>query len=244
MIIRSTRELSTERFSLLIVGASGVGKTTTAKTLPSPHSEILLISAESGLACLYETDIPAIVIDPSNPFKRESKMDESNPTYPITEIFLKLTTQEFKKKYKYIFIDSLTEISQLILTDLKKDPEIMKSKNGYELWGKYKERMIMIIKMFRDLSPYTVIFTCLNDFDKDGVELVENFNIEGSSIRSSIKAMFDIVLKYEIIDIENKKYRKFITDPEINPLSKDRSSKLNKYEEPNLSSIMSKLIGV
>lgn len=242
MIIRSTKDLSSERTSFLVAGESGVGKTSLARTIPL---NTIIISMESGLSCLAGTDIDTIVIDPSHPFKRPDKheVDPKNPTYAITEVFLKLVTPEFKKKYQVIFIDSLTEMSQLILADLKKDPVIAASKNGYELWGKYKERMMIIIKMFRDLSPYTVVFTCLTDKEKDGLDYFDVLNIEGSSVRSSIKAMFDVCLKYEIIEHEDKKFRKLITDTELNPIAKDRTSKLSKYENPDLGAIMRKIKG-
>ena len=106
MIIRSTKEISNQRFSILIVGESGVGKTSTAKTLPSPHSEILIISAESGLACLAETDIPTIVINPNHPWKegQDFVLDPENPMYSLTDVFIKLNSPDFKKRYKYVFI--------------------------------------------------------------------------------------------------------------------------------------------
>lgn len=242
MIIRSTKELSQERVSVLLAGESGLGKTSSIKTVEGSR---LIMSMESGLSCLAGTDIDTIVIDPNHPFKRPDKheIDPKNPMYTITEVFLKLVTPEFKKKYDVLFIDSLTELSQLILADLKKDPTIAASKNGYELWGKYKERMMIIIKMFRDLSPYTVIFTCLTDKEKDGLDYVDVLNIEGASVRSSIKAMFDVCIKYEIMEIEDKKHRTFITDTELNPIAKDRTGKLNKYEKPDLGAILRKIKG-
>lgn len=243
MIIRSTKELSIQRESFLVAGPSGIGKTTLAKTL---NGNTIIMSMESGLSCLGGTDIDTVVIDPLHPFKRPDghKIDPKNPMYAITEFFIELTKDEFKNKYEYIFIDSLTEMSQLILADLKRDPVIASSKNGYELWGKYKERMLMIIKMFRDLSPYTVIFTCLTDLEKDGMEMVEVLNVEGQSVRSSIKGLMGVCLKYEIIEHEDKKYRKLITDTEISSLAKDRTSKLSKYEDPNLGAIINKIRGV
>jgi len=242
MIIRSTKDLSQERVSILIAGESGIGKTSTIKTVDRPKA---IISMESGLSCLAGTNIDTVVIDPVHPFKRPEGhlVDPKNPMYTITEVFIQFLTPEFKSKYEVIFIDSLTEMSQLILADLKRDPVIASSKNGYELWGKYKERMMIIIKMFRDLSPYTVVFTCLTDKEKDGLDHVDVLNVEGSSVRSSIKAMFDVCLKYESIERDDKKIRTFITDTELNPIAKDRTNKLNKYEKPDLGAILRKIKG-
>lgn len=52
--IKSTKTVSSERFVALVVGPSGIGKTSLAKTLP--EKETLIISAESGLLCLSGTD--------------------------------------------------------------------------------------------------------------------------------------------------------------------------------------------
>lgn len=241
MKITSTKNMASERFVALIVGISGVGKTSTVKTLPD-HKRVGIISMESGLLCLQGTDIDVITVDKLHPWKRP-KDAKDNGTYSLTEIYMALMTDEYKKKYDYIFIDSITEMGEMILTDLKNDPVIQASKNGYEVWNKYSERMTHLIKGFRDLSPYSVIFTCLNDYEKDGVEMRETFNLPMAGMRSNIKAWFDLVLKYEVFEHEDKKYRKFITDTTLNSLAKDRSGKLKPYEEANLASIITKVLG-
>lgn len=244
MKTKSVGDLSLRRCALLIVGSPGVGKTYLASTLPD-HKRVLFISVENGTLCLSDhKDIQAVTIDPNAPFK-DSKMndDKDNPMYSITQIFLFLMKDEYKARYDYIFFDSITEIGELILADLKRDPIIIASKNGYDIWNKYSERMTTIIKMFRDFKPYSVIFTCLNEMEKDGVSFREDFKVPMAGIRNSLQGWFDLVLKYEIIEIEEKKYRKLISDTTINPLAKDRSGKLSKYEDPHLGKIMNKILG-
>ena len=55
MKVTSTKTVSSSRLAALIVGQSGVGKTSLAKTLPA--NETLIVSAEAGLLCLQGTDI-------------------------------------------------------------------------------------------------------------------------------------------------------------------------------------------
>ena len=242
MKITSTKDLSSGRFVAVVVGKSGIGKTSLAKTLPD-HKRVLIISAESGLLCLQDTEIDVITVDKLAPFKKP-KDAKDNGKYSMTEIYLNLMKDEYKKKYDYIFIDSLTEIAELILTDLKNDPVIQASKNGYEVWNKYSERMTHLIKGFRDIEPYSVIFTCLPDNEKDGLELVETFKLPMAGLRSSLGAWFDLVLKYETFTHEDKKIRKLITDATVNVLAKDRSGKLKPYEDADLTAIINKLSGV
>lgn len=231
--IKSTKNVSSERFVSLIVGPSGIGKTSLVKTLPEPQEATLIISAESGLLCLQGTDFPVIEINPEN------------PSDSLGEVFSYLTTDEAKSKYKYLFIDSLTEIGELILTELKNDEKYQDPKMTLKMYSVYNDTMTKIIKAFRDLRPYSVIFTCLNEFEKNGLEMVETFNIPGQSVKSDIKAWFDLVFSYKIFSSEGgDKHRMLVTDIAEAPLSKDRSGKLDPYEKADLSVIINKVLGV
>lgn len=228
--IKKTGEIATKRFVALVVGPSGIGKTSLVKTLPEPEENILLISAESGLSCLDGTNIDVVEVDPNRTMES------------IEEIYDFLQDDEQKKKYKYVFIDSLTEIGQLVVAELKKDPHFGQPKNALQMWGKYTELMTMIIKSYRDLSDYSVIFTCLDAVEKDGLEKFESFNIQGTGIKNSIKAWFDLVMFYKVYKDESGSHRMLVTDIAEAPLSKDRTGKLESYEPADLSAIINKII--
>lgn len=229
--IKKTGQIATKRFVALVVGPSGIGKTSLVRTLPEPEDAILLISAESGLACLDGTNIDVIEVDPKG------------PTKSLEEIYEFLQLDEAKKKYKFIFIDSLTEIAQLIVAELKKDPHYGQPKNALAMWGKYSELMTMIVKSYRDMSDYSVIFTCLDAVEKDGLEKIESFNIQGTGIKNSLKAWYDLVLFYKVYTDENgEKHRKLVTDISEAPLAKDRTGKLEAFEEADLSVIINKIV--
>ena len=134
-------------------------------------------------------------------------------------------------------------MGQVILAQLKKDPHLGQPKNALQMYGKYNDLMTMIIKSFRDMSDYNVVFTCLDAVDKDGLEKIESVNIPGSSVKSSIRAWFDIVVFYKIFkDEEGNAHRKLITNTENSPLAKDRTGKLEHYEDANLSTIINKVL--
>lgn len=231
MKFKSTKDVSSERFVSLVVGPSGIGKTSLARTLPEPHEKTLIISAESGLLCLSGTDIPVFEVNPESPWES------------LTEVFEFLSTNEAKKKFSFLFIDSLTEIAQLILSELRKDPKLSDAKNGFLLWGQYADRMTKIIKIFRDFKPYSVIFTCLSTVEKDGLNLIDDFSMPGQSVKENLKAYFDLVLHYQVFtDDEGGKHRKLITDMEISRLAKDRSGLLDTYEDASLETIINKII--
>lgn len=234
MKLTTTKDIRYDRFVALIVGESGNGKTTLAHTLP--HDQTLIVSAENGLLALkkHNVEIDVAEIDPENTYGS------------ITEVFEYLDKPETRKKYKYLFIDSLSEISELILAELKRDPKLNDAKNAFPLWNKYSERMTIITKCFRDYLGYSVIFTCQNCFEKDGVALKETFNISGTGFVNSLKGMFDIILSYRVYPNEDKDgepIRKLVSCPVEAPLSKDRSGLLDKYEDVDLSTLINKVLG-
>lgn len=230
--IKKTGDIASKRFVALVVGPSGIGKTSLARTLPAPEDRILIISAESGLLCLSGTNIDVYEINPDDPM------------VSIEEIYEALDTDEYKKKYDYIFVDSLTEIAQLIVSHLKKDPHYGQAKNALPMWGKYGELMTTIVKSYRDMSDYSVIFTCLDAVQKDGLEKIESFNLPGNSVKDNIKSWFDLVLFYKVYTDENGDHiRKLVTDIAEAPLAKDRSGKLELYEDADLSVIINKIKG-
>jgi len=234
MKLTTTDDIRYERFVALIVGESGNGKTTLASTLP--HDKTLIISAENGLLSLkkHKVKIDVAEVNPEETYKS------------ITDVFEFLDRPETRKKYKYLFIDSLSEISELVLAELKRDPKLNDAKNAFPLWNKYSERMTIITKCFRDYLGYSVIFTCRNCYEKDGVALKETFNISGTGFVNSLKGMFDIILSYRIYPNEDKNgdpIRKLVSCPVEAPLSKDRSGLLDKYEDANLDNIINKVLG-
>lgn len=228
MKFKSTKDVSSDRFYGLVVGESGIGKTSLVKTLPAPMSRVLIVSAESGLLCLSGTDIAVFEIG-------------ENTWENVNEIYNYLDSDN-GKTFDYIYIDSLTEIGEKMLEQLKRDPKLSDTKNTFLLWGKLKEQMKVFLKGMRDLKKCSVIFTCLPATEKDGLELVDIFKMPGG-IKDEVKPLFDIVLHYQIFkDEDGSSVRKLVTSDEVSKLAKDRSGLLEHYEEPDLSIIINKVL--
>lgn len=224
MEFKSTKEVSSSRFVALIVGASGLGKTSQVRFLPEDRT--LIISAEAGLLCLKGTNYP---------------VKEITSTDDLMEVYEFLTKKP--KMFDYIFIDSLTEIGEMVLTELKNDPKYAGANMALKMYGQYNDIMTKIVKVFRDLTDYSVIFTCLDEQVKNGMELEDQFNLPGSSVKSSIKAWFDLVLHMKAYrNEEGQTIRKFITDASESRLAKDRSGALDSFEDADLSAIINKVL--
>lgn len=230
-MIKSLDGVSTNRVVGMVVGPSGVGKTFLAGTL---DGNTLIASAESGLLCLKK--LPKEVRDRIQVWEISTMED-------LKKFFIYCMTDECKKKYQNLFIDSTTEIGDKLLMELKSDPKLGAENMMLKMYGKFNDDFTKFIKALRDMQPYNVWFTCLNKYVADGVEQREEFNFPGAKVKDNIKSWFDVVLKYEVFEKDEKQYRKLVSDMAINPLAKDRSGKLDKYEEANLGAIMHKILG-
>lgn len=228
--IKKTTELTSRRFTALVVGESGVGKTSLVKTLPEPHSKVLIVSAEAGLLCLKGSEFDV--------YELGEKTYDS-----LGLLWQELQKPEMKAKYSYIYLDSITEISNMLLTELKSDSYYGQKANALQMYGKLAERIVDFVKAFQKCPHYSVIFTCLNKFEKNGLEMVEVFDIPGSA-SDKVKPIFDLVLAYKIYtDDDGNKHRKLVTDHAESRLAKDRSGSLEAYEEADLSVIINKVLG-
>lgn len=230
-MIKSLDDYTTNRVVGLIVGASAIGKTSLFGTL---DGNTLIGSAESGLLSLKK--FPKEVRDRIQ-FWEINNMDD------LKKFFLYCASEECKKKYQNIGIDSLTEIGDKLLLELKADEKLGADNMMLKMYGKYNDDFTKIIKALRDMKPYNVWFTCLNKYEKDGLEMREEYNFPGAKVKDNIQAWFDIALKYEVFEKDDQKFRKLVTDVTVNRLSKDRSGKLAAYENPHLGEITKKILG-
>jgi len=232
MNITSTENLGTQALKILVFGEAGVGKTTLAGTAPEPT---LIISAEAGLLSLQSKKIDVIDIT------RDDKGEMIPPEKRIArlgEVFVYLNTEEARKKYKVLFLDSLTEINQNLLSQL--NVEYPDRKDSLPMYGDLAKKMRSLVKSFRDLPFYSVVMTALSEIDKDengvryiGPQLVGKFSTQ-------VGAMFDECF-YLHVDKDGK--RVLVTEKSDRVLAKDRSGKLLPAEPADLKQIFKKIQG-
>lgn len=234
MIIQNTKTIHQGPVKMLIFGQSGSGKTSLVKTLPK-DMKALVISAEQGLLSLSGSEIDYVDLsigDDGKPLMAAQRYAK------LGEIYKYLMTEEAKSKYQLVFIDSITEIAEFILdTTKEKFPD---RKDSFLLWGSYATTMINIIKTFRDLPHYHVIFTSLEELDKD--ESGKRFygpDIPGSAAKAFLTPAMDQVLR--LCFLEGKRIIMTVGTESVR--AKDRSGRLNPIEESSLGTILSKING-
>ena len=206
---------------LLLYGRAGVGKTWLARTVPRP----LVVSAESGLLSLRDTSIPVTKV---------TTVEELNAVY------IWLTTAKEAKHFQTIYIDSISEIGEIVLTNAKK-----LVKDPRQAYGELIDKMTMVIKAFRDLPNYHVVMVAKQEMHKDEVNGTVSYgpSMPGSKLSLQLPYHFDEVLRLGInTHPKGGTYRFIQTEPDFQYEAKDRSGALAPVEPPDLGAIFNKIL--
>ena len=219
MKVSNTNDIKPTKVNALIYAPSGYGKTTLAKTLPP---KTIVISLEAGLLSLKGSNVDYVEVDPKR--KLESLREY------LGEIV--------KSDYDTIFIDSLSEISQMFLEEAeKKFPD---ARNNMQKYGLYNQMMMAFIKYCRDLDK-NVFFTALQKDDKDEIGRITHIPDLVGSISKKCQAYFDFVFCLMIFEKDDEKKRVLLTDAHDGYVAKDRSIHLDQYEPADLGLIIKKV---
>jgi phage nucleotide-binding protein len=208
---------------LLIYGASGAGKTTTCATAPG---KTLIISMEAGLLSIKDADnVTAIEVKEASEIEEIAALLESG-----------------QLDYDTVCLDSVTEMSELLLTQEK-----ARSKDPRRAYGEVIEVMTKTMRRFRDLKIH-VIFVAKEDKIRDDSTGMFHYQpmMVGTKLPTQIPYFFDEVLCLRTFTEENEEGKKVTnrwlqTTIGDNYIAKDRSGKLDSFEEPNLSYVINKL---
>ncbi len=221
--IQNTNKFESDRITCVVYGNPGAGKTRLSSTIKEPT---LILSAESGLLSI-----------------RGLGLDywEINNFTDLREAYEYLQTEEAKKKYKWIYLDSLTEINERLLEIQKK--KYPGANDTFKMWGEFKDILTAFIKSYRDFKPYNVVFTALASVDKD--ELGMRFtNVDiNTKLSLALPKFFDEVFYLQVFNVDGVQTRKLLTSEYKNIIAKDRSGKLELYEEADLNLIKEKILG-
>jgi phage nucleotide-binding protein len=197
---------------MCIYGPSGSGKTTLIKTAPKPF----IISSESGLLALAGEDIPAVEVS------TEAGLKEAYD-YVV------------KSEYETICIDSISDIAENILGDLKG-----KFSDGRQAYGKLNDIMNKYIRLFRDIKGKNVYITAKEaKVDMNGVNIAQP-SMPGQTLTNNLPYYFDLLLRLEA---DKKGNRIVHTQASFTQVCKDRSGMLDSKVEPNLGSIFKTITG-
>lgn len=175
-----------------------------------------IISSESGLLALSDVDIPAVEIN------NEKDLEEA---YQYV----------LKSDYETICLDSVSDIAEAVLS-----VEKTKSKDGRAAYGALADTMNKYIRLFRDLKGKNVYFSAKEARIDMGGTLMYGPSMPGQTLTTNLPYFFDEVLRLEA---DKKGDRVVHTKSSYTQICKDRSGKLDKTVEANISTIINLIKG-
>jgi hypothetical protein len=220
--LKRTKEATAQAVKLLVYGQAGAGKTSLIPTLPKP----VILSAEGGLLSIADTNLPFIEI---------TSMDE------LREAYKWLASSAEAAEFESVALDSISEIAEVVLNAEKKI-----NKDPRAAYGAMQEQMADIIRGFRDLPGKHVYMSAKLEKTQDEMgRVLYAPSMPGNKTGQSLPYFFDEVLALRVEkDAEGFTRRALMTDGDGLWLAKDRSGKLEVWEDADLGEIIKKIGGV
>lgn len=214
--ITNTKDVAAEYIKILVHGPSGAGKTRLSANLP----DNIIISAEGGLLSLKDFNIDVIEV---------KQMDD------LRDIYSMLLNDE---KYKWVTIDSISEIAEVCLSDEKG-----KTSDGRRAYGEMQDKIMSLVRAFRNLNK-NIYVSAKQERVKDEVTggMIYGPSAPGQRIGPAIPYLFDEVFAlHNWKDAEGVVQRALQTQRDAQYDAKDRSGQLDFSEPADLLHIYNKI---
>ena len=204
---------------LLVIGASGAGKTVLLGTC---KGSTVIINVEAGLMSLS---------------KSKNKNIQVLTIRDLHDLEEALSYFKQKGCPDWICVDSISEIAEAVLAS-----EMLKTKNNLKAYGEMATIVTGLIKEFRDL-PCNVIMTSKEARVKDeNVGMLYEPSLPGAKLSAGISYYFDFVLAMRIFKNEQGEISHFLQcNSDGFYTAKDRSNTLNLFEPPDISLLEEKV---
>ena len=219
--LKRTSGISANGVKLLVYGQAGAGKTSLIPTLPHP----VILSAEGGLLSIADTNLPFV---------------EINDLADLREAYKWLTSSKEAEGFESVALDSISEIAEVVLNAEKKA-----TKDPRQAYGAMQEQMADIIRGFRDLPGKHVYMSAKLEKTQDEMgRVLYAPSMPGNKTGQSLPYFFDEVLALRVEkDSEGNTRRALMCDSDGLWLAKDRSGKLQVWEDADLGMIIKKIGG-
>ena len=244
---------------LLMLGKSGIGKTTRLKDLDPATT--LFIDIEAG--DLAVADWPGDTIRPASwPESRDFFVFLAGPDKSLPpdsafsqahydHVIEKFGDPTQLERYQTFFLDSITQLSRQCFAWCKTQPGTVSDRSGKPdlraAYGLLGQEMISALTHLQHARGKNVVFVAILD------ERLDDYNrkvfvpqIEGSKTSLELPGIVDeVVTLAEIKAEDGSTYRAFVTNT-INPYgfpAKDRSGRLDLLEPPHLGALIAKCAG-
>jgi hypothetical protein len=257
-IISADERLAERRGAkILIVGPTGVGKTSLLRTLDPART--LFIDIEAGDLSVLDLPVDTIRID-SWPSARDlgCRIGGPNPSFPPTACYSEAHYQaiggalENLNRYSTVFVDSITALSRLSFRHAESQPESVSERSGRKdiraAYGLHAREMLTWLHQMQHAREKNIILIgvlekIVDDFNRAELQL----QMEGGKTSRELPAIVDQIVTMNWVDFgDGKPARAFVcSNPNAwNFPAKDRSGRLEQIEKPHLGELIAKLIPV
>jgi hypothetical protein len=255
-IISADERLAERRGAkVLIIGPTGVGKTSLLKTLDPERT--LLVDIEAGDLAVLDLPVASARIDDWETARNLAcRIGGPNKSFAPTSCYSEAHFQaiggalEDLERYHTIFIDSLTAITRLSFRWSEQQPEAVSERTGRKdtrgIYGLHAREMILWLNQLQHARAKHIIFVGILERIVDDLHVVSwQLQSEGSKTSRELPGIVDQILTYQFLDFGDGKApsRGFVcTSPNSwGYPAKDRSGRLDQIEEPDLGKLLHKL---
>jgi energy-coupling factor transporter ATP-binding protein EcfA2 len=243
---------------ILVIGPSGVGKTSLLRTLSAKTlASTLFVDIEAGDIAVADLPVASV-----RPRRWEECRDLAcalggfNPALPATAAYSEAHFNEVMKSdelarlasYETLFVDSLTAAARLSFAWAEQQPEALTDRGRKDLraiYGVHARTLLGWLSQLQHARGRSVVFVAVLEKNVDDFNIATwQPQIEGGKTGRELPAIVDEIVTMTWVDFGDRKpVRAFVcTNP--NPWgypAKDRSGRLEQLEPPNLGALIEKL---
>jgi hypothetical protein len=239
----------------LIVGPTGVGKTSLLRTLDPTRT--LFVDIEAGDLSVQDVPVDVFRLDDWGTARDLAcRIGGPNPSFPANACYSEAHYQAVGgaldqiDRYDTIFVDSITAVSRLSFRWAEQQPEAFSERTSKKdvrgAYGLHAREMIAWLQHLQHARGKHVVFVGVLE------KVTDEFNVatwqvqmEGSRTGRELPGIVDQIVTMQWIDFgDGAPTRAFVcTSP--NPWgypAKDRAGRLEQIEEPHLGKLITKLI--
>jgi hypothetical protein len=240
---------------MLIVGPTGVGKTSLLRTLNSTAA--LLVDVECGDLAIQDLPVDTVRID-DWPAARDlaCRIGGPNPSFPATACYSPAHYEAVGgalpdlDRYDTVFVDSITAVSRLSFRWAEQHPDCVTRGGAKDLraaYGLHAREMINWLHQLQHARTKNVVFVGILE------KVIDDFNhaewqlqMEGSKTGRELPGIVDQIITMQFVDFgDGAPARAFVCtspNPWMYP-AKDRAGRLDQIEKPHLGELIAKLVG-